>query len=268
METFIKTGPFNPALTLTGGQAFRWARLTDTTYRGIAHGRVITVTAERNGIRLIGADPADLPLWREYFDAETDYAAITRCFSSDKILREACKFAQGLRLLRQEPFETLISFIISQNNNISRIRKIIDTLCRNFGAEIQKDCYGFPTAETLAGLDVAALAPLKAGYRAGYIINAARAVLHDEINLRDLFECDTTEARQRLMKFKGVGEKVADCVLLFAYGKATFPKDVWIKKALGEFYPDGLPDCIRGNEGNAQGIAQQYLFEFVRNRKT
>jgi N-glycosylase/DNA lyase len=203
----------------------------------------------------------DLPFWENYLDINTDYKAITDCFAEDDVLREACRELHGLRLLKQEPFETLISFIISQNNNIPRITGIISRLCERFGEEFAPDCYAFPTAEVLSQADLSAIG---AGYRAGYITDAAVKVQNGAIDLSALYGADTDTARTELLKIKGVGEKVADCVLLFAYGKASaFPKDIWINRALERFYPSGLPDCIKGHEG----LAQQYLFEYIRNKK-
>jgi N-glycosylase/DNA lyase len=255
MNYFINLKNFNPVLTLTGGQAFRWRKLDNCRYFGIAGNRAVEIFCTGSGIKI---SSKDLTFWSNYFDAETDYNEITECFSQDATLRKACEFAQGLRLLRQEPFETLISFIISQNNNISRIKNIIGRLCAFFGEQISDEIHAFPSAETLAAADLSAIG---AGYRAGYINDAARKVQSGEINLDALFKMQTDEARGELLKIKGVGEKVADCVLLFAFGKHTFPKDVHIKRALGEFYSDGLPACVAGYEG----IAQQYLFEYYRN---
>jgi N-glycosylase/DNA lyase len=252
MELFIKTKYFNPGLTLTGGQAFRWDKLETGRYHGVVGNRAVELRCGKDGIRLLGVSDKDRDFWGNYFDAGTDYEEIVRRFSEDAVLAEACKFAHGLRLLRQEPFETLISFIISQNNNIPRITGIIGRLCKG-GA--------FPPAEVLAGADLSAIG---AGYRARYITDAAQRVNDGEINLEAIRKMPTDIARHELMKITGVGEKVADCVLLFAYRKNdAFPRDVHIKRALEKYYPGGLPDCIKGYEG----IAQQYLFEYIRNNQ-
>jgi len=264
MDFFIETDFFDLTLTLTGGQAFRWKQTGNESFFGTAGNRSLTLRREKNGVVLINAGDKDLPFWLEYFDINTDYDSIVRRFSEDPILNKACRYAKGLRLLRQEPFETLISFIISQNNNIKRITGIIDRLCLNFGERIigKGAVAAFPSAEALAKLDAEDLSPIRAGFRARYIIDAARKVSGGEIKLDALYAMETEQARRELMKIKGVGEKVADCVLLFAYGKNdAFPKDVWIKRALSEFYPDGMPECVKGYEG----IAQQYLFEYIRN---
>jgi N-glycosylase/DNA lyase len=261
MEYFFETDYFNPALTLTGGQAFRWTHCGGNEYSGVAGGRAVTLTHEKAGFRLLGASDKDLPFWKEYFDTDRDYKRVIRDFKTDPLLKKACKYAHGLRLLRQEPFETLISFIISQCNNIPRIRGIIKRLCEGFGEEIGDGICAFPDEKILASSEEADLSPLRAGFRARYIIDAARKVQKGEINLNALYGMGTGEARHELMKISGVGEKVADCVLLFAYGKSdAFPKDVWVRRVLEKFYPEGLPDCVSGNEG----LAQQYLFEYIR----
>jgi N-glycosylase/DNA lyase len=257
MEIYLETDYFNAELTLTGGQAFRWRRRGDR-YFGIAGNRTAEIKREENGIRLFCGD-YDGDYWENYLDINTDYNKIIKAFSEDATLCEACRYAHGLRILKQEPFEALISFIISQNNNIPRITGIIDRLCTGFGEKLG-GYYAFPTAEVLARADLSAIG---AGYRAGYITDAAAKVQSGEINLNALFKSDTADAKALLMRIKGVGEKVADCVLLFAYGKSdAFPRDVHVKRALAEFYPDGLPDCAGAHEG----LAQQYLFEYIRNR--
>ena len=262
MEYFIETGFFNPELTLLGGQAFRWTKTADNTFFGIAGSRTVTLLFEQRGFTLLDVTDNDIPFWLEYFDIGRDYKKAVECFSADPIFCRACEFAYGLRLLKQEPFETLISFIISQNNNIPRIKGIVKSLCESFGQKIYADNFAFPSPEALAALSEDKLAPLKTGYRAKYIIDAAKKVKDGEIDLNSLYQTQTEAAKCELMKIKGVGEKVADCILLFAYNKsAAFPKDIWIKRALNEFFPQGLPGCITGNEG----LAQQYLFEYIRN---
>ncbi|MCL2077262.1 MAG: DNA-3-methyladenine glycosylase 2 [Oscillospiraceae bacterium] len=264
MDFFIETDFFKPELTLAGGQAFRWTKTAGNgnRYFGIAGNRPLELLFEPDGIRLIGVADNALPFWLEYFDTGRDYKSVIERFSQDPLLKKACRYAYGLRLLRQEPFETLISFIISQNNNIPRIKMIIKRLCEGFGEKIRGNHFAFPMARVLAALEPSDLEPLKCGYRAKYIIDAARKVNSGVIDLNALYQKETEDIKQELLKIKGVGEKVADCVLLFAYGKSgAFPKDIWVKRVLSEFYPDGLPDCIIGNEG----LAQQYLFEYIRN---
>jgi N-glycosylase/DNA lyase len=165
--------------------------------------------------------------------------------------------------MRQPVFETLITFIISQNNNIPRISGIVERLCDNFG-EDRGGYRDFPSAETLSELSTFDLAPIRAGFRDKYIIDAARNWVDGTVREEFLKTAPLDSARDMLMKIKGVGPKVADCVLLFSANRLeTFPKDVWIKRAMESLFPDGLPECAR----EYAGIAQQYIFHYARNRQ-
>ncbi|MCL2634483.1 MAG: DNA-3-methyladenine glycosylase 2 [Oscillospiraceae bacterium] len=239
MEYFIKLENIDLETTFNCGQCFR---------------RPFNVSQAENGIILHNIKKADIPYWENYFCTDEDYTELIKRFSQDKIMKVACEYAPGIRVLRQDPFEALISFIISQNNNIKRISGIIAKMCECFGEN-----NAFPTAEVLAEAD---LSLLKTGYRTRYITDAARKVHTGEIKLDEIHNMPYNEARHELMKIVGVGEKVADCVLLFGFHKTeAFPRDVWIKRVMSEYYPNGLPDCIKGYEG----IAQQFLFHYIRN---
>ena len=260
IDYFIETDTLSLLQTLEGGQAFRWSHDDDNIFSGFAGNRFLRVRQEQNGITLLSIAEEDIPLWRSYFDCETDYNGIIRQFSADKTLKKASEAGKGLRILRQEPFETLISFIISQNNNIPRIKGIISRLCENFGEECEGG-YAFPMAEKLASLSEADLAPLRAGFRNRYILDAARKTTDKTVDLEKIYDLSYDEGKAELKKIVGVGDKVADCILLFAYHKTeAFPVDVWIKRIVAEYYPDGLPECM----GEYKGIAQQYLFEYFR----
>ena len=258
MKYFLKTGFIDLDVTFNCGQCFRWERQDDDSYAGFAGGKEASVTQGAGGITLSGVAETDLPFWEDYFCADMDYPSIVERLSQDSTLKAACDFAPGLRVLRQEPFETLISFIISQNNHIKRITGIINRLCQSHGRE-----GAFPSPRALCHLKAGDLTALGAGYRADYIIDAAKKVAKGEIILDELTKMPYNSAREELLKIKGVGGKVADCVLLFGFHKLdAFPRDVWIKRALAEHYPDGLPKCITGYEG----IAQQFLLHYIRNR--
>lgn len=259
-EYFIETDTLNLLQTLEGGQAFRWTHNEEGIFSGIVGHRCLRIRQEENGVTLLDVPEEDLADWLNYLDTGTDYAEIINRFSEDKTLKLAAKENRGLRILRQEPFETLISFIISQNNNIPRIKGIIGRLCENFGEKVG-DMYAFPTAGRLAELTEADLSPLRAGFRNRYILDAARKTTDKTVNLTEIYDMSYDEGKAELKKIVGVGDKVADCVLLFAYHKTeAFPMDVWIKKVVAEYYPDGLPTCM----GEYKGIAQQYLFEYFR----
>lgn len=245
---------------LRAGSAFAGRSVRTEYIRAFRAAGFCACGRRSGGVTLLGADEKDIPYWLSYLDMETDYDFIIKKLSEDKTLKLAAEENRGIRILRQQPFETLISFIISQNNNIPRIKGIIARLCEAFGEKCGEG-YSFPTAERLAAADEADLAPLRAGFRNRYIIDAARKTMDKTVDLDMLYNLSYDEAKSELKKIVGVGDKVADCVLLFAYHKTeAFPTDVWIKKILAEYYSDGLPDCIGGYEG----YAQQYLFEYFR----
>ena len=182
-------------------------------------------------------------------------------FGSDKTIDEAIEAGKGIRILRQDAFETLISFIISQNNNIPRIKKLVEALCRECG-EKTSDGYAFPTPEAIVDLGVDKLREMKTGFRAAYIYDAATRVAEGKIDLEGLKALDTDTVLTELQKIKGVGLKVASCVALFGLNKLdTFPVDVWIKRVLEKYYPEGLDISALGDY---RGLSQQYLFYYER----
>lgn len=250
---------FDARQILFCGQSFRWEE-HDGAFDGFAGDRHLTLTQSGNEITLHDIKESDISFWRSYFDLDTDYGKLIERFSEDSLLKEACKAKSGIRVLRQEPFEMLISFIISQNNNIKRIGGIIGRLCESFGTKTEYG-YAFPTREQLYGVTPEDLAPLRAGFRAKYIADAMKKLQSGEVDLNAVRDMPYEAAREELKKIVGVGDKVADCVLLFGYYKTeAFPRDVWIKRVVAEYYPNGLPECIKGYEG----IAQQYMFDYVR----
>ncbi len=261
MDFTIQSKNFDIRQTFLCGQCFRWNENEDGSFSGIASGRYIRLSQGDGSVTLHGIPEQDIPFWQEYFDLSTDYGAMIGKLSSDETLSLACKSSGGIRILKQEPFETLISFIISQNNNIPRISGIIGRLCEGFGEKVDGG-YAFPTAEKLRGVTPEQLAPLRAGFRARYICDAVEKVNSGEVDFDEIKALPLVEAREKLKLIVGVGDKVADCVLLFGFAKYdAFPRDVWVKRLMAKFYPDGLPECTKGIEG----IAQQYLFDYVRN---
>ena len=243
--------------TLDCGQAFRWVKTAENEYSGALLSRplVIRCLDKADGVfELCGTTEEDfLWVWQEYFDLATDYGELKRRFSEDETLAKACAFAGGIRILKQDAWEALSSFIISQNNNIPRIKGIIGRLCEHYG--------GYPSIEQLADETPESLGFLRAGFRAKYLTDAVEKLRSGEVSLDRARTLPTDEARAELMKIKGVGPKVADCAMLFGlYRIDAFPKDVWVKRVMAQYYPDGLPECVRGVEG----IAQQYLFHYIR----
>lgn len=253
---------FSLPQTLDCGQAFRWEKGEDGKWRGVVKAKALTVYETGEGVVFESTSPEDFEkTWREYFDFDTDYKAVRNSFAGDFYLSRAMDFCGGIRLLRQEPWEALCSFIISQNNNIPRIKGIISRLCSAFGDDLGGGDFSFPSAERLASMEPEELSPLRAGFRAKYIVDAARKVVSGEVPLYSLEEEPLEEGLQSLMKIKGVGPKVASCALLYGCGKKdAFPIDVWVKKILAELYPEGFPF----ESSPCKGVAQQYLFHYRR----
>ncbi len=250
--------------TLDCGQSFRWRENDDGSFTGVAYGRIVRVKMEGNDLHIFGSDESDFQnIWRGYFDLDLDYEKIGNEIAElHPVLREAHAYASGIRILRQEPWEALCTFIISQNNNIKRITGIVDNLCRTFGEKIgDTDFYTFPKAETLAKCEPEDLQPLKAGFRNKYIVDGARCVASGAVDLLKCRTLDYEEARQELCKIKGVGTKVADCTLLFGLHRVeAFPLDVWMKRAMERLFPNMTPKDF----GEYAGIAQQYIFHYSR----
>lgn len=257
--------PFDLEQTLDCGQCFRWTKNDDGSFTSVVRGKVATAYYKDNTLTVIQDGDADESLWRRYFDLDLDYAQIKQRLSQmHPVLKEASTYAGGIRILNQEPFEALITFIISQNNNISRIKGIVSRLCENFGEKISDSHYAFPTPQALSKLSADDLAPIRAGFRNRYIIDAAQRVSRGEIDLEKLRNMNYADAQKELMKITGVGVKVADCVLLYGLHRLeSFPLDVWMKRAMSVLF-----DNMSGNEfGEYGGIAQQYIFHYSRMHK-
>ncbi len=256
---------FNVELSLFCGQAFRWTKNYDGSFTGVVKGKVLNLIQNENYIIFKGATKEDFEnIWLDYFDLERDYAGICEKFEDDFNLKKAKDEYYGIRVLNQEPWEALCSFIISQNNNIPRISGIVKRLCESFGERIDECNYSFPSYERLKDVSVEELGVLRAGFRAKYIADAVKKLNDGEILLDEIKKMPIEQARQELMKIKGVGAKVAECTLLYGFGrKEAFPVDVWVKRIMAELYPEGLPECTK----DVEGIAQQYLFHWRRNLK-
>ena len=248
--------------TLDCGQSFRWEKQNDGSFSGVAFGKYVNISLDGTDMVIKNAAPDDEKIWREYFDLELDYGKIRGDISKlHPVLEEAARYAPGIRILRQEPYEALCTFIISQNNNIKRIKGIVARLCESFGDEIDEGVYTFPNAERLAELTPENLAPLRAGFRNRYIIDSAKKVASHEVDLELCKTADYDTARAELMKITGVGVKVADCTLLFGMHRVeAFPVDVWMKRAMEKLFPG-----MSANDfGEYAGIAQQYIFHYSR----
>ena len=248
--------------TLDCGQSFRWTKQDDGSFSGVAFGKYVNISLDGTDMIIKNAVEDDRELWFDYFDLALDYGKIREDISEiHPVLKEAAKYAPGIRILRQEPYEALCTFIISQNNNIKRIKGIVGRLCESFGDEIEDGVYGFPTAERLAELTPDDLAPLRAGFRNRYIIDSAKKVASGEVDLELCKTADYETSRAELMKITGVGVKVADCTLLFGMHRVeAFPVDVWMKRAMEKLFPG----MTAADFGEYAGIAQQYIFHYSR----
>lgn len=248
--------------TLDCGQAFRWRALSDGRWQGVAHGRIITVSLCGSRLTFYDCTKEEYhKIWRHYFDLERDYKTIDQMCQSDPTLQKICRSGRGIRVLNQEPFETLCSFILSQNNNIKRIKGIVERFCEQFGEPLGGGFYTFPKPEALKGVKPQELTPLRAGFRAKYLIDAAEKVNSGAIDFEKIQKMSIEKAAEALMQIYGVGQKVADCTLLFGLGFAeAFPKDVWIKRAVPKLLPQGLPAALVPSGG----IIQQYIFNYAR----
>ena len=194
--------------------------------------------------------------WKSFLNFDKDYKSLLNGFRGDILLEKLIKLCGGIRILKQDPFETLLSFIISANNNISRIKSIIKTFCENFG-EKNENGYSFPTVDRLVCFKEEDFKVLRAGFRLKYIVDAIRKVYLGEVDLNGLYHKNALEAVSELKKIYGVGDKVANCVVLFAYNNMmAFPVDVWIKKVVNEYYKNGVSSQVC----SCPGLAQQFLF--------
>ena len=247
------------------GQCFRWNKNDDGSYTGVAMGKAATIKKDSSGIYITGTKEDYDNIWHDYFDMDNNYRQIRQGLCIDEYMKNASDFGAGIRILRQDKWEALCSFIISQCNNIPRIKKIVETFSCCFGDEISfggDKYYAFPTAEKTAGLTIDDLAPLRCGYRAPYIIDAAKAVQNGDIDLESLSSASLSDAVKALRSLNGVGEKVANCAILFSLHKLdAFPVDVWMKKAISQHYgKDFDPNVF----GPFAGIGQQYMFYYQR----
>ena len=276
------TSSFEPKHIFECGQCFRWDEEKDGSYTGVVGDNVINVKKVDNAIYFssFGADNLET-LITEYFDLKRDYEKI-KCELSkiDNYLANSIKYGSGIRILNQDLWETIISFIISANNNIPRIKGIIERLSKKYGNKIEwkgRDYYTFPTIEELAKASVEDLRKLGLGFRDVRVYETTHKILNKEVNLEKLHEePDTQKARDTLLTLAGVGPKVADCILLFSTLKRfdVFPIDVWVRRVMNELYlkkedetkvnKREIEKLAKEKYGALEGIAQQYLFYWKR----
>ena len=306
-EILLPVRDYDLAATLDSGQVFRW-RQFENFWHGVIGKQFVRLTQTENGIHAQAAAPVDdWNFLREFLQTETDLSAILKTFPDDEPMRAAVASCRGLRLLRQEPWECLASFILSSTKQIVQIRQIVALLCERFGERLAPPppvgravpCppppangrrlvrhdgahgvmrpanFSFPSPQRIATCSEADLRACKMGFRAPGLLNAARQIAGGQLDLEKIRALDYAAARAELMKLHGVGGKIADCVLLFGYGfDAAFPVDVWIERALQELYfprrrasDKRLHRFAATHFGPHAGYAQQYLFHFMRTKR-
>lgn len=267
-------GDFSVFSTFDCGQCFRFDPVENSEYKtefaGVARGRKIGFAQNAPGeIFIIGAEESDFPMWENYLALDVDYDELNESIISGvpegadrEMMRRAVASSRGIRILRQDRWEALCSFIVSQNNNIPRIKKIISAMCEKYGEDIG-GARDFPSAASLAAAGEDEIFALRTGFRAKYIYSAAKAVSDDATLLEKIASAkEYADAERLLVSLKGVGPKVAACTLLFGFERYdAFPVDVWIKKVLERRFS---PEFDYHTLGGAAGIAQQYLFYFER----
>ena len=264
------------------GQCFRWNPNENESYTGVFGNNVINVSKKENGDVLFeGVCEGNIQtICEKYFDIKRDYEKIKETLSQeDENLAESIKCGKGIRILNQDLWETIISFIISANNNIPRIKGIIERISKKYGKEIiwnGKKYYTFPTPEELRNVSVEEYRKLGLGFRDIRVYETTKMILNKEVDLKKLFNEDTETVREELLKLSGVGPKVADCILLFSTLKRfeVFPIDVWVRRVMNDLYIKNedekkvskkqILEIAEKKYGNLAGIAQQYLFYWKR----
>lgn len=257
------------------GQCFRWNKEENGNYIGVAFKRVIEVEKKGDEVTIYNTNLKDFnEIWIDYFDLKRDYSEIKEKFKEDELLNTAVRFGHGIRLLQQESFELLISFIISANNRIPMIKRAIENISRIYGNPLEykgKIYYSFPSLEEFQLSNEEEGNALGVGFRAKYIRQTLEDLKAGKYDLQVIKSGSDDECHKALQCFSGVGPKVADCIMLFSMGKySAFPVDVWVKRAMQHFYvaPDvSLPkirEFARNKFGELSGFAQQYLFYYAR----
>lgn len=260
---------FNLRHTFCCGQCFRWEEEADGSFTGIAFGKPVNMKLDGGSLTVDNCTEEDFEtVWRPYLDLDRDYAEIKKSLSDhDPVMGKAVETGSGIRILQQDLWETIVSFIISQNSNIPRIRGCISRLAELFGEKActyrEKEWFSLPDAGVLAGLTAEDLAPVRLGYRGRYLVETARQVAAEGL----------PRNKKELLALTGVGPKVADCVALFGMGQTgAFPIDVWVSKAMGEAYgidekdKKAMARYAFEHFGKLGGFAQQYLFYYIREK--
>ena len=266
---------FNITHIFECGQCFRWNREEDGSYTGVVKNKVINVLQQKNTVEFNNINTDDYDIIKNYFDFDTDYETIKNTLNTDEIMAEAIKFGEGIRILNQEEWETMISFMISANNRIPMIKKVIENLSVSFGDYIGnyrgKEYFSFPTAERLSAAPVERILECKAGFRAPRIKEAATRFLYEKDKIYNIKNMSYDEGLAYLKTYKGIGDKVANCILLFSMKHFdTFPVDVWVRRVMQTLYVSketkdaDIRKFAENKFGKYSGFAQQYLFYYAR----
>lgn len=263
-ETIVTETDIDLKKTFDCGQCFRFEE-RDGGFEGVAFGKLLSCRQiDENSIVLNCGEKEFLSLWRDFLDLEGDYGQAMEFLSFDPTMLDAMASGRGIHIMRQDPWETLCSFIISQNNNIPRIKKIIASLCALLGERVGDGLYAFPTPQRVLEAGVEGLAPIKSGFRGKYLVDAAKKVASGELVLEALRGRECENVLKQLMTVKGVGPKVASCTALFSLDcTEAFPVDVWVKRVVASYYGEGFDPAVFGKHA---GLAQQYLFYYERER--
>lgn len=271
---------FEPRDIFTCGQAFRWYEEVDGSFTFISHGKVANAKKVGDKIFLKGVDKKSFDeIFYNYFDLSRDYKLVIEELAKDEVMKNATEYGKGIRILNQDKFETIISFIISANNQIPRIKKSIEKISEMYGDYLGEDenrkYYSFPSAEKLSLARPEDLREFaRVGFRDKRIVETANLIKDGRVNIDEIDKMELEDARRTLQELSGVGPKVADCILLFAFDrKESFPVDVWIKRVMEELYLKEVTPkskiAMRGREvfGKNAGFANQYLFYYGRENK-
>lgn len=290
---------FNIKQILECGQCFRWEKISDNNYIIIAYRRVIEVIQNNDEVVILNSNEEDFNnIWKNYFDLERNYDEIKDVLAKDEILRKSVEFGYGIRILNQDPFEILISFIISARNSIPSIKKTVKKICEKWGDKVEykgNEYYTFPMPKVIKEAKLEEIQETGASFRSKYIVDTIKKV-NEAIEVKEDMKASPSKYEERpeildfdleyikslnddechiaLQKFMGVGAKVADCIMLFSMAKhSSFPVDVWVKRAMIHFYvaPDvslnKMRIFARDKFGALSGMAQQYLFYYARENK-
>lgn len=268
---------FNLVHVFECGQCFRWNKEKDDSYTGVAYGKVINVSMNHQQLIIENTTEEDYyNIWENYFDLKRDYDAIkNQLIQNDKVMKKAIEFGNGIRLLNQNEWETIISFILSQNRSIPIIKQNIEALSQSYGKYIGnyrgRDYFDFPSPEKLASIDIEDIITCKVGYRAKYIKKTAYQIANSN-QFNQMLHASEEEIEKYLLGLYGIGPKVANCIMLFSFNKyKRFPIDVWVERVMMELYDledkKSIIQYAQKNYKDYGGFAQQYLFYYAKEHK-